>query len=113
MHFDGGANDIIFKNCSFTGFNTFGSAVTKLTLEGCTFKYNGKGGYNGINMWGDTDLIDCTFVFDGSCTEWIDARGDNKTINAIGCVISDGTTERALTAADIGDYGTGNTITVK
>ncbi len=113
VHFDDGANDVIFKNCSFTGFNTFGSGLTKLTLENCTFKYNGKGGYNGINMWGNTDLINCTFVFDGSATEWVDACGNNKTINAIGCVISDGTTERALTSTDIGDYGTGNTITIK
>lgn len=114
VHFDGGANDIIFKNCTFTGFNTFGSAVTKLTLEECTFKYNGKGGYNGINMWGSTDLIDCTFVFDGSASyEWIDACGDNATINVKGCVISDGTTERAITAADIGNSGSGNTITVE
>jgi predicted ribosomally synthesized peptide with SipW-like signal peptide len=114
VHFDGGANDVIFKNCTFTGFNTFGSAVTKLTLEGCTFKYNGKGGYNGINMWGTTDLINCTFVFDGSASnEWVDACGDNKTIYAKGCVVSNGTTERALALNDIGDYGTGNTITVE
>ena len=114
VHFDGGANDVIFKNCTFTGFNTFGSAVTKLTLEGCTFKYNGKGGYNGINMWGTTNLINCTFVFDGSASnEWVDACGDNKTIYAKGCVVSNGTTERALALNDIGDYGTGNTITVE
>ena len=114
VHFDGGTNDIIFKNCTFSGFNTFGSAVTKLTLEECTFKYNGKGGYNGINMWGTTDLINCTFVFDGSASnEWIDACGNNKNIYAKGCVISDGTTERELTLADIGDYGTGNNIVVE
>ena len=112
VHFDGGANDLTFKNCTFSGFNAFPSAATKLTLEECTFKANGRSGYNGINMWGSTELINCTFVFDGSATQWIDAMGSNTTINATGCVISDGTTERALAASDIGDYGTGNTITV-
>ena len=113
-HFDGGANDVLFKNCTFTSFNTFGSALTKLTMEGCTFKYNGKGGYNGVNLWGNSELTNCTFVFDGSAYyEWVDAVGNNKTLTFTGCVVFDGTTERALTATDVGDYGAGNTITVK
>ena len=114
VHFDGGANDAVFKNCTFSGFNAMGSAITKLTMEGCTFKSNGKSGYNGINLWGSTDMINCTFVFDGTAsTEWVDAVGDNKTYTFEGCVISDGTTERALSTSDVGNYGTGNTITIK
>lgn len=113
-HFDGGANEVIFKNCTFSGFNAMGAAITKLTLDGCTFVANGKSNYNGINLWGSTDLIDCTFVFDGSVGyEWVDLCNSNKTVNFTGCVIDDGTTVRALTSADVGDYGTGNTINIK
>ncbi|MBE5786723.1 MAG: hypothetical protein E7324_04200 [Clostridiales bacterium] len=114
IHFDGGSNDVVFKNCTFSGFNAMGGAITKLTLDGCTFKANGKSGYNGINLWGDTDLINCTFVFDGTAgTEWVDLCNDNKTVTFTNCVVSNGTTERALNAEDVGDYGDGNTITIK
>ena len=93
VHFDGGTNEVIFKNCTFSGFNAMGAAVTKLTMEGCTFVSNGKSGYNGINMWGDTDMINCTFVFDGSCTyEWIDLCSADKTATFTNCVVKDGTT---------------------
>ena len=114
VHFDGGANEVLFKNCTFTGFNTFGSAITKLTMEDCTFKYNGNGGYNGVNLWGDSELTNCTFVFDGSASyEWVDLCGDNKTVTFTGCSISDGVNVSAITSADVGDYGTGNTIIIQ
>ena len=84
------------------------------TYEGCTFKSNGKSGYNGINLWGNTTMKDCTFVFDGSVSyEWVDALGSNKAYTFEGCVIDNGTTVTPLTSSDVGDYGTGNTITVK
>ena len=112
VHFDGGANDIKFIDCTFSGFNTFGGAVTQLTLENCTFVSNGISGYNGVNLWGNTTMIGCTFIFDGTITEWVDLCGDDKTGTFTNCVISDGTTERALVLADVGDFGTGNTITI-
>lgn len=112
VHFDGGANDVVFKNCTFSGFNTFGSAVTKLTMEGCTFEYNGKGGYNGVNLWGNTDMIDCTFVFDGSARyEWVDLCGDNQTVTFTNCVVTDGKTEKGIETV-VGNYGMGNSITI-
>lgn len=107
VHFDGGANPVVFKNCTFSGFNTFGSVLTKLTLENCTFKYNGKGGYNGINMWGNTELTNCTFVFDGSASyEWVDLCGDNQTVTFTNCTVTNGKSIEDV----VGDYGTGNTI---
>ena len=112
VHFDGGANDIKFVDCTFSGFNAFGGAVTQLTLENCTFKSNGLSGYNGVNLWGSTTMTGCTFIFDGTTIEWIDLRGDGKTGTFTNCVISDGTTERALVLSDVGNYGTGNTITI-
>lgn len=112
VHFDGGANDVVFKNCTFTGFNTFGAALTKLTMEDCTFKYNGKGGYNGINMWGNTDMIRCTFVFDGTAgTEWVDLANNNKTVTFTDCVVTDGTKETPIEEV-VGNFETGNTVIV-
>ena len=113
VHFDGGANDVLFKNCTFSGFNAMGGAITKLTMEDCTFVANGRSGYNGVNLWGNSELTNCTFVFDGTASyEWVDMLGDNTTGVFTGCTIDNGTTTRALTVADVGDYGTGNTITV-
>ena len=111
VHFDGGANEVVFKNCTLSGFNAMGGAITKLTMEGCTFK-PGVSGYNGINCWGSTEMKGCTFIFDGTKTEWIDMCGSNTVGTFTGCIVSDGTTERPLSASDIGDYGSGNTITV-
>jgi len=73
VHFDGGKNPATFTRCTFSGFNAFGSAITLLTLKGCTFVGNGKSGYNGANLWGSTILDGCEFIFDGSTSnEWID-----------------------------------------
>jgi predicted ester cyclase len=89
-----------------------GAEITKLTMEGCTFKALGNSGYNGINLWGDTDMINCTFVFDGSTQyEWVDLCNDNKTVTFTGCVVTDGTTETALKDV-VGNYGDGNTIII-
>ena len=112
IHFDGGTNDVVFKGCTFTGFNTFGSAVTKLTMEECTFKYNGKGGYNGLNLWGNTALTECTFVFDGSASnEWVDLCSNNQTVTFTNCVVTNGTTETPIKDV-VGNYGDGNTIII-
>ena len=109
-HFDGGANDVVFRNCTFSGFNAMGSAITKLTLEGCTFKA-GRSGYNGINMWGDTEMKECEFTFNsnGEKTEWVDAVGNDKTYKFVGCTVNG----VPITAEQIGDYGSGNTIIVE
>lgn len=112
VHFDSGKNDVVFKNCTFSGFNTFGAALTKLVLEDCTFKYNGKGGYNGINLWGDTEMTNCTFVFDGTAgTEWVDLCHNNKTVTFTNCVVTDGETSKGMETV-VGNYGTGNTIMI-
>ena len=115
VHFDSGANDVTFIDCTFSGFNTFGGALTKLTLDGCTFKALGNSNYNGINMWGDTELIDCTFVFDGTAAnEWCDLANDNKTVTFTNCVVTDGTNTQSIKDWNgVGDYGTGNTIIYK
>ena len=89
VHFDGGANDVIFRNCTISGFNALGGALTMVTFEGCTFKGNGKSGYNGANLWGSAKMIDCEFTFDGSTSyEWIDCIGADKTYEFKNCTVN-------------------------
>ena len=91
FHFDGGANEAYFKNCTFSGFNAFGAAVELVTFDGCTFKGNGKSGYNGANLWGSAKMINTEFIFDGSTTnEWIDCIGADKTYEFTGCTVNGG-----------------------
>ena len=112
VHFDSGANDVLFDNCTISGFNAFGSALTNLTLDGCTFQAVEGNNYNGINLWGDTVITDCTFIFDDTAgTQWVDMCGDNKTLTITDSVVTDGTNETSLLDV-VGDYGTGNTATV-
>ena len=100
-HFDGGSNPLVFNDCTFSGFNAFAGEIPKLTLNNCTFKANGKSGYNGANLWGETELNNCTFVFDGTAgTEWLHACGVGKPVTLTNCTINDGTTTRAITTAD-------------
>jgi hypothetical protein len=104
VHFDDGANDVLFKNCTFSGFNAFGAAITLVTFDGCTFKSNGKSGYNGANLWGSAKMIDTEFIFDGNATyEWVDCLGADKTYEFTGCTINNGNflNETYVTAAGI------------
>ena len=89
VHFDGGANEAIFRDCTFSGFNAFAGAITSLTLENCTFKSNGISGYNGANLWGSATLKGCKFIFDGSASyEWIDCIGADKAYSFENCTIN-------------------------
>ncbi len=89
IHFDGGANDAIFRNCTISGFNAFGSVMKMVTFENCTFKGNGKSGYNGANLWGSAKMINCEFTFDGTTsTEWIDCIGKDKTYEFTNCTVN-------------------------
>ena len=106
VHFDGGANEVTFENCVFSGFNTFGAQITQLNIIGCTFKALGNNSYNGINMWGNTKLENCNFEFDGTRTEWIDAVHNNKTIELTDCKVNG----EPLSGDIVGDYGNGNII---
>ena len=97
VHFDGGANEVLLKNCTLSGFNATGSALTLITFENCTFVGNGKSAYNGINLWGETVMTGCTFVFDGSSTyEWIDLCSADKNASFTNCVVDNGTTVENL-----------------
>ena len=89
VHFDGGANDVIFRNCTISGFNALAGEITMVTFEGCTFKGNGKSGYNGANLWGSAKMVNCEFTFDGStANEWIDCIGAGNTYEFVNCTVN-------------------------
>ena len=88
VHFDGGANEVIFKNCVLSGFNAFAAAITSLTFDNCIFKSNGRNGYNGANLWCGATMSNCEFTFDGSTTnEWIDCIKVDGTYKFDNCTI--------------------------
>ena len=89
VHFDGGAKDVTFRNCTISGFNALAGEITMVTFEGCTFKGNGKSGYNGANLWGSAKMENCEFTFDGStANEWIDCIGAGNTYEFVNCTVN-------------------------
>lgn len=112
-HFDGGTNEIIFKNCTLSGFNALGSAVTLVTFEGCTFKGNGESSYNGANLWGNTKMINCEFTFDGSTkTEWLDCISKDKTYEFTNCTVN-GIKYTEKNYTDFDEIFSRNNVTIK
>ena len=113
IHFDGGENDVIFRNCTISGFNALGSALTLVTFEGCTFKGNGRSGYNGANLWGSAKMVNCEFTFDGTTSnEWIDCIGADKTYEFENCTVN-GVAYTADNYTEYGDIFSHNNTVVK
>ena len=54
----------------------------------------GKGiAYNGLNIYTDTNLIDCTFNYESGNTNFIDMEGTGKTLTITNCTATlDGAT---------------------
>ena len=101
VHFDGGANEVIFKNCVLSGFNAFAAAITSLTFDNCIFKSNGRNGYNGANLWCGATMTNCEFTFDGTAAnEWIDCIKVDGTYIFDNCTI-DGNN---YTSSNYADY---------
>ena len=112
IHFDGGANDVIFRNCTISGFNGLGAELTLVTFENCTFVGNGKSGYNGANLWGSAKLVNCEFTFNGTtANEWIDCIGADKAYEFTNCKVN-GVAYTAENRADYNIFSRNNT-TVK
>ena len=83
IHFDDMVGDVKFINCEINGFNAYGGAGTA-TFEGCTFG-NDASKYNGLNIYANTVLTDCTFNFVSGKTNFIDMEGDGKTLTITNC----------------------------
>ena len=83
VHFDGMNGDVIFKNCEINGFNAY-SGSGNITFEGCTFGCDASG-YNGLNIYSNTVLTNCNFVYLSSKTNFIDMEGTDKTLTITNC----------------------------
>ena len=111
VHFDGMDGDVIFRNCEINGFNAYSGAGT-ITFEGCTFG-NDASNYNGLNIYSNTNLVNCTFNYKSGKTNFIDMEGTGKTLTITNCTATlDGA------AANVADFVGGsklaeNTVVIK
>lgn len=83
VHFDTMDGDVIFRNCEINGFNAYSGAGT-ITFDGCTFG-NDESNYNGLNIYSNTLLKDCTFNYVSGKTNFIDLEGTGKTLKFENC----------------------------
>ena len=83
FHFDDMAGDVVFRNCVINGFNAYGGNGT-VTFEGCTFG-NDESKYNGLNIYSNTVLKNCRFVYVSGKTNFIDMEGTGKTLTIENC----------------------------
>ncbi len=83
VHFDEMNGNVVFKNCEINGFNAFGGDGA-VTFEKCTFG-NDASNYNGLNMYCNITLTDCTFNYMSGKTNFIDMEGTGKTLTITNC----------------------------
>ena len=79
-HFDGGNGEIIFVDCHFEGWNSFGTAVTGLTFKNCTFGSNGT--YGLVRVYQDATFENCTFE---TALEGVDTNVTGTTVHFNNC----------------------------
>ena len=97
VHFDGLHGTVIFKNCEINGFNAFGGNG-KVIFENCTMGCD-QSSYNGLNLYLDTTIIGCKFIFLSGKTNFIDMEAAGKTLTIKNCTATlDGA------AANVADY---------
>ncbi|MBR4045492.1 MAG: hypothetical protein IKK05_01155, partial [Alistipes sp.] len=121
VHFDGGDYNITFRRCHLSGFNAFAAKVPELTFDECTFYYATDGmwdaTHNGVNLWGKTNLINTTFVFDGQAqVEWIGLNGATEAGNEItlkGCKVVDGEGNELPMFKYFANYDEGDKVTIE
>ncbi|MBQ8492904.1 MAG: right-handed parallel beta-helix repeat-containing protein, partial [Alistipes sp.] len=103
IHFDEMNGDVIFRNCEINGFNAY-SGTGSMTFENCTFG-NDASRYNGLNIYTNTTIKDCTFNFVSGKTNFIDMEGTGKTLTIINCTATlDGA------AANVADFVGGSKL---
>ena len=99
VHFDGGntTGKVIFKNCDFTGWNSFASTVAKVEFYNCDFH---KSGYGYLRFYQDGVVTDCTFDAD---FQTIDYGKTGCTTYFTNCTRVDGEFEKTIYRGDIKD----------
>lgn len=79
-NFDSGNGNIIFNNCLFDGWSSFGTAITNVKMNGCTFQksYN----YGMLRFYQTAQLNNCTFAenFEG-----VDTNVTGKKVELTNC----------------------------
>ena len=90
FHFDGMNGNVTFRRCKINGFNAYSGKGTA-TFENCVLG-NDESDYNGLNIYSNTVLKDCQFVYNSGKTNFIDMEGTGKTLSIINCTATlDGT----------------------
>ena len=85
FHFDVMNGDVTFRNCEINGFNAFGGNGT-ITFEGCTIGCD-QSRYAGLNIYSNTNLVNCTFNYVSGKTNFIDMEGTGKTLKITNCKV--------------------------
>jgi len=74
IHFDELKGDLLVKDCTLVGFNTYSATDKKITFTGCRFVDSEKNPYYVLQTWGNLTVTDCDFS-----EEWCTVN-DNQTI---------------------------------
>ena len=74
------AGKVIFNNCLFDGWNSFGTAITGVEMNNCTFQktYN----YGILRFYQNAELKDCTFA---DSFEGVDTNKDGTIVKLNSC----------------------------
>ncbi len=83
IHFDAGNGNVVFKNCTLTGWCSYGSAIQSVEMYGCTIKHNGI--YGQQRFYQPAVLEDC--VIESTVT--VDAVS-NCDLVVNNCTVDDG-----------------------
>ena len=83
VHFDTMDGNVIFRNCEINGFNAFGGDG-KVTFENCTMGHD-QSNYNGLNLYMNTEIVNCHFVFISGKSNFVDMEMAGKTLTISNC----------------------------
>ncbi len=79
-NFDSGNGNIIFNNCLFDGWSSFGTAITGVEMNNCTFQksYN----YGILRFYQNAELNNCTFA---DSFEGVDTNQNGTVVKMNNC----------------------------
>ena len=83
VHFDAGNGSVTFNNCTLYGFQAFGTALSSVTFNDCSFPLNNN--YNVVNMYSVFEYNNCTFNPQMHC----DCADNNVTVAFNDCSYTD------------------------
>lgn len=96
IHFDGSANgNIVIDNCTITGWTSFASTITKVTMKDTRFD---KGNYNYVRFYQGAELTGCSFNEEMN----VDLAVDGVEVTVADCTVDgDRTVEDLFDGKDI------------